>query len=187
MEQKQHTRAEGENRRGVRPGQSELDKSYGEKVVRILSEDIEGGMKVYPGLAKIHGVSWSMSNAVCNVLKINRNRKIGSLTEEEIKMITEFVKSPRVPKFLLNRNNDFETGKDMHLIGTGLELRTEFDIKRLKKIKSYKGIRHSAGQPVRGQRTKAHFRKNRGKGMGIKKKKTDGGAASGGVKYEKKT
>ena len=163
-------RAEGESRRGVRPGQSDLEKSYGEKMVRILSEDIEGGMKIYPGLAKIRGVSWSISNAICNILKIDRNRKIGSLTEEEIKTIIEFMKNPKIPGFLLNRNNDFETGKDMHLIGNSLELQTEFDIKRMKKIKSYKGIRHIANQPVRGQRTKAHFRKNRGKSMGIKKK-----------------
>ena len=45
-----------------------------------------------------------------------------------------------------------------------------FDIKRLKKIKSYRGIRHAANLPVRGQRTKSHFRSNRRKGTGIKKK-----------------
>ena len=56
------------------------------------------------------------------------------------------------------------------MTGTDLELQTEFDIKRMKKIKSYKGVRHSAGQPVRGQRTKSHFRKNKAKSGGIKKK-----------------
>jgi len=40
----------------------------------------------------------------------------------------------------------------------------------MKKIKSYKGIRHVAGLPVRGQRTKSHFRKNARKSGGIKKK-----------------
>jgi small subunit ribosomal protein S13 len=33
----------------------------------------------------------------------------------------------------------------------------------MKKIKAYKGVRHSLGQPVRGQRTKSHFRKNKKK------------------------
>ncbi|MDP2973690.1 MAG: 30S ribosomal protein S13, partial [Candidatus Diapherotrites archaeon] len=37
-----------------------------------------------------------------------------------------------------------------------------------KKIKCYKGIRHAAGLPVRGQNTKAHFR--HGKSVGVKKK-----------------
>ena len=65
---------------------------------------------------------------------------------------------------------DFETGEDKHLIGADLELRKEFDIKRLKKIKTYKGYRHGAKLPLRGQRTKGNFRRNKAKGVGIKKK-----------------
>ncbi len=145
------------------------EEKYEERMVRLMSEDIEGAMKVYPALTKINGVSWSLANAVCNVLKIDKNRRIGSLTEEEIKMVSDFIRNPKIPDFLLNRNRDFETGKNLHLTGTGLELQTEFDIKRLKKIKSYKGVRHAAGLPVRGQRTKSHFRKNKTKSMGIKK------------------
>ena len=143
---------------------------YEERLVRILSEDIEGKMKVYAGLTKIKGVSWGMANAVCKTLNLDKNRKIGSLSPEEIKKISDFIKNPQVPTYLLNRRKDFETGQDMHLSGSGLDLQKEFDIKRLKKIKSYRGIRHAAGQPVRGQRTKAHFRKNRPKGAGIKSK-----------------
>lgn len=141
-----------------------------EKVVRILSEDIDGGMKVYAGLTKIKGISWTFSNAICNALKIDKNRKISSLTQEEIKRISEFAKNPKIPKFIFNRRYDFETGKDIHLLGTDLELQKEFDIKRMKKIKSYKGVRHAAGQPVRGQRTASHFRKNKSKGVGLKRK-----------------
>ena len=146
------------------------EKRYDEKMVRIMSEDIEGAMKVYPALTKINGVSWSLANAVCSVLKLDKNRKVGSLTEDEIKKITEFIKNPQIPEFLFNRNRDRDSGKNLHLTGTNLELQTEFDIKRLKKIKSYKGIRHAAGLPVRGQRTKSHFRKNKTRSMGIKKK-----------------
>jgi small subunit ribosomal protein S13 len=50
-------------------------------------------------------------------------------------------------------------------------LRKEFDIKRLKKIKAYRGVRHSAHLPVRGQRTKANFRKNRKPSVAAAKKK----------------
>lgn len=146
------------------------NKTYEEKIVRILSKDIEGKMKIYPGLTKIKGVSWTLANAVCTVLKIDKNRKIGSLTEEEIKKISEFVKNPKFPPHLYNRRKDFETGENKHLTGGDLELRTDFDIKRLKKIKSYRGYRHMSGLPLRGQRTKSHFRKNRSKGVGIKKK-----------------
>lgn len=140
------------------------------KVIRILSKDIEGGLKIYPGLTQIKGVSWALSKATCEKLKIDKTKRIGDLTAEEIDKITVFLKAPTIPKFMINRRDDFETGEDKHLIGVDLELATEFDIKRLKKIKSYRGSRHTAGLPSRGQRTKANFRRNRRKGAGIKKK-----------------
>ena len=149
---------------------TENEKKYEERIVRILSKDIEGGMSIYSGLAKIKGVSWAVSNVVCKKLKIDKNRKIGSLTDQEVKKIEEFLKNPEIPTFLLNRRHDFETGENKHLTGTNLELQKEFDIKRLKKIKSYRGIRHSAGLPTRGQRTRSNFRRERKKGAGIKKK-----------------
>ena len=146
------------------------EQKYKERVVRILSKDIEGGMKLYPGLTKIKGVSWGISNAVCRILKIDKNRKIGSLNEKEIEKITEFIKNPKIPASILNRRKDFRSGEDKHLVGVDLELQKEFDIKRLKQMNSYRGYRHIAGLPLRGQRTKSHFRTNRRKGAGIKKK-----------------
>ena len=146
------------------------DRKADERIIRILSEDIEGRMTLYSGLAKIKGISWSFSNAICKKLKMDKRRKIGSLKDEEIKVIIDFIKNPDVPEHILNRRKDFDTGENKHLTGTDLDLRKEFDIKRLKKIKSYRGIRHSAGLPLRGQRTRSNFRKNRAKGSGIKKK-----------------
>ncbi|MBR9701488.1 30S ribosomal protein S13 [Candidatus Pacearchaeota archaeon] len=150
-----------------------------ERIVRIASKDIEGGMKIYAGLTKIKGVSWGLSNAACKILKIDKNKKIGSLTKDEVKKITDFIKNPKVPSYILNRQQDFESGEDKHLVESDLELRKEFDIKRLKKIKSYRGFRHMSGLPMRGQRTKSNFRRNKPKGAGIKKK---GKKAVGGNK-----
>lgn len=146
------------------------EQKHEDRIVRILAKDIEGNMSVYSGLATIKGISWAMSNAICNILKIDKRKKIGSLTNEEIKKITEFMKTPDIPEYLKNRRKDFEGGGNKHIIGSELELRKEFDIKRLKKIKSYRGLRHSVGLPLRGQRTRSHFRKNRARGVGIKKK-----------------
>ena len=108
-----------------------------------------------------------MSNAICNTMGIDKNKKIADLSEGEIEKISEFIKNPKVPEFLLNRRKDYDTGEDKHLIGSDLDLRKEFDIKRLRKIRSYRGMRHATGQPSRGQRTKAHFRK--GRSLGVKK------------------
>ena len=149
------------------------EKLIEESLVRILSTDIPGRKSVYSGLTRIKGVSWSFSNAICRSLGIDRERKIEELKGEEIKKIIEFIKNPKLPVFLLNRRQDFSTGESRHLSGPGVDLEKEFDIKRLKKIKSYRGLRHVLGQPTRGQRTKAHFRKNKavgviGKGKGKK-------------------
>ncbi len=141
-----------------------------DRLVRILSKDIEGKMTVYAGLTKIKGISWAFSNAICKKLEIDKKRKIGNLTDKEIEKITEFVKNPDISNYLTNRRKDFETNEDQHLIASDLDLKKEFDIKRLKKIKSYRGYRHLSGLPTRGQRTRSNFRRNKAKGAGIKKK-----------------
>jgi len=143
-----------------------------ETLIRILSTDIPSSRNVYSGLTRIKGISFSISNAICHILKLNKNKRIGELTKEEITTITEIVKNLNIPKFLMNRQSDYDDGKNKHFTVTNLELRKEFDIKRLKKIRSYKGVRHSYGYPVRGQRTRSHFRKRgKHKSVGVKTKK----------------
>ncbi|MCX6741650.1 MAG: 30S ribosomal protein S13 [Candidatus Pacearchaeota archaeon] len=137
-------------------------------IMRISGTDIPVNMTIYAGLARIKGISWSISNAICTYLKIPKLRKISSLTESEVEKILETVKSAKIKPWLVNRKKDRETGKDRHLIGSELDLQKEFDIRRIKKIRSYKGIRHSQSQPVRGQRTRSHFRK-KGPSVGVKR------------------
>ncbi len=155
-------------------------------VVRISSTDIPGEADVYHGLTYIKGISWSISNAICHTLKIERKRKINTLIESEIGEITNFIKKPNIPRFLLNRVNDPFTGEDKHLITTELELQRDFDIRNMKKIHSYKGLRHALGQPVRGQRTKSHFRKGRAIGVQRAKVKPATSPAAKAKSKEKK-
>ena len=142
------------------------------KLIRILGKDLKGNKKIFSGLTEIRGISWAFANALCKKLKLDKNKKVQELNEKEIKELEEFVKAPEVPGFLKNRQKDFESGEDQHISGVDLKLRKDFDVKRLRKIKSYKGVRHAAGLPVRGQRTKSNFRRNRAKSgaTGIKKK-----------------
>lgn len=142
------------------------------KIIRILQTDIPGNKTIYAGLTRIKGISWSISNAVCLLTKIEKTKKIENLTKEEIQEIEETIKKHEFPTYILNRRNDLATGEDSHLIGSNLDIAKELDIKRLKKIRSYRGLRHATGQPTRGQRTKSHFRANRKKGVGVKNKKT---------------
>jgi small subunit ribosomal protein S13 len=148
-----------------KPGRPE-QKNRDEILVRILSTDIPGSRNIYTGLTRIKGVSWGISNAICYKLGIDKSRKIQTLNADEIKKISDFIKNPILPEFMLNRRKDFETGITGHFVGSDLDLKKEFDIKRLKKIRSYRGLRHATGQPTRGQRTRSHFRV---KGKGARK------------------
>jgi small subunit ribosomal protein S13 len=151
------------------PGRKE-EKS--EVLVRIMQTDIPGSKNIYSGLTRIKGVSFSMVNAICKISKMERKRKIETLSQQEIDKLTDLIKNPPVPTYLKNRRSDFESGEDKHLSISDLDLQKEFDIKRLKKIKSYKGVRHSRNLPVRGQRTKSHFRRGgKNRVVGVKKKK----------------
>jgi len=140
-------------------------------LVRVLGRDIRGDIKLGTALTKIKGISWAFSNAVCKTLKLDRRQRIQDVGEKDMKRIEEFVRNPEVPGFLKNRRNDLEDGEDKHVSGSDLKLRTEFDIKRMRKIRSYKGVRHAVNLPVRGQRTKANFRRNRKPSVAAAKKK----------------
>lgn len=114
------------------------------------------------------------ANMVCNLLNFDKFKKVGLLTDEEVEKINDFLKDPKkygAPSWMLNRRKDYETGEDKHLLTTDLQLTKQDDIKRLRKIKSYRGVRHGLRLPVRGQRTKSNFRKNKGKVTGVKRKK----------------
>lgn len=140
-------------------------------MIRIFSTDLDGSKPIGSALRKVKGISFSMSNAICHISGIDRYKKAGLLDDEEVKKIEGSLKQlDKFPIWMLNRRKDYDEGNDVHLIGVDLKLRNEFDIKRLRKIKSYRGARHATGQPTRGQRTKAHFRKTR-KSLGVKRKK----------------
>ena len=150
-----------------------LEEQESVELIRILGKDLRGDQKLIVGMTKIRGISWAYANALCKILTLDVNKRIGELSSDEIKTIEESIKEVTVPSFLMNRQKDFDTGEDGHLLGADLNLKREFDIKRLRKIKSYKGVRHANRLPVRGQRTKGNFRHNRRKSgaVGVKKKK----------------
>lgn len=143
-------------------------------LVRIANTDLDGNKPIYKALIKIQGVGFMFSNMLCSITGINKNAKTGYLSDEEIKKLDDVIKAPEkfnAPSWMFNRRKDIEDGKDKHLVTSDLKFAHETDIKMMKKIRSYKGIRHSFGLPVRGQRTRSNFRKNKGKvSLGVKKR-----------------
>ena len=146
-------------------------RALGEGFVRILDTDIPSNKNVYVGLTYIKGISFTLSNAICNYLGIDKHKKLKDLSNDELAKLNDIPSIIKnLPSWLYNRRKDRETGNNLHLFGSKLDLTKEFDIRRLKKIKVYRGIRHSMGLPVRGQRTKSHFRK--GGTVGVQKSKS---------------
>ena len=143
-----------------------------EVLVRIMGYDIPGSRNIYAGLTKIKGVSWVLSNATCRALDLKKTGRVSEITKDQIQKIEAYLKNlENLPAYLKNRASDPETGETSHLFGHDLDLKKEFDIKRLRKIKSYKGVRHASKLPVRGQRTRANFRaKGTNKAVGVRKK-----------------
>ncbi len=140
-------------------------------LVRIAGTDIKGQSSIVYGLAKIRGIGPRTARIVCDKSDVKWGGKIGDLTDKQIERLGKSINDHEdgSPQWILNRQKDFETGKDRHIIGADLMLRLREDLNRLKKIKSYKGIRHGLGLPVRGQRTRSTFRK--GATVGVSRKK----------------
>jgi small subunit ribosomal protein S13 len=144
------------------------------RIVRLLSTDVDGRLPVVRALRKIKGISFMFSNAVCLSTGVDPKKKLGLLTEAEIMGINEYFKSlgqgkNNLPLWMINRRNDIETGENFHLIGSSLDFRKREDINTMKRMRAYRGVRHEFGLPVRGQRTRSSFRKN--KTVGVSRKK----------------
>jgi small subunit ribosomal protein S13 len=141
-------------------------------LVRIANTDLDGNKPIQQALRKIKGIDFMFANAVCSTLSIDISTKVGNLKDEDIKRIDEYIRNPsNLPAWMLNRRKDYETNANRHVIGTDLDFARDSDIQAMKRMRSYKGVRHMYGLPVRGQRTKSNFRKKKGKVLGVQRRK----------------
>jgi small subunit ribosomal protein S13 len=132
---------------------------------------VDGTLKTAYALTRVKGVGLSLSRAILRKVEINPEGRAGFLTETDVEKIENILKEPSkhgITPWLMNRRKDCETGKDQHIVGAELVLRTKMDIEGMKEIKSWRGYRHAYGLKVRGQRTKTTGRA--GKALGVKKK-----------------
>ena len=165
--------------------EKEQPKAEFKHIVRIANVDIPGGKPIKCALTKIKGIGDNFADALCTVSDVNKRTKAGDLSDEEVKRLNaslDNLKQSGIPEWMLNRKKDYETGEDKHLLTGTLLFVHDNDLKRLKKIKSLRGIRHQRKLPVRGQRTRSNFRKTKGKVVGVAKKKAPEGKKTGGAK-----
>lgn len=182
-----------EEQKGEQEQKREQKKAEGQKkeqqedssfryIVRVANTDLDGKKQLKQALLKVKGVSYTYSNMVCTLSGVDKNKRIGDMTDEEISKVDSVVRNPAsygAPEWLFNHRKEQETGADMHFISADLDFSKENDLKILKMTKSYKGLRHQWGLTLRGQRTRSNFRKNKGKGsLGVKRR---AGAKAGRV------
>ena len=139
-------------------------------IVRIANTDIDGEKTLERGLTSIKGIGMHMSTLVIDSSGLDRNLKMGNLTDKQIEKIQDSLNSitDAAPTWMLNHRKDTEIGENIHFVGSEIEMKLRDEINIMKKIRSYKGIRHERGLTVRGQRTRANNRK--GLSLGVSKK-----------------
>ena len=121
-------------------------------MARISGVDLPENKRIEIALTYIYGIGKATSSQILDDLKLDKNKTVKDLSENEVKAIRDVIQSKVVEG-------------DLRRI-------VAMNIKRLMDIGNYRGLRHRKGLPVRGQRTKtnAHTRKGMGK-ISVSRKK----------------
>ena len=141
-------------------------------IVRVAGRDIDGQENLLQGLTRISGVGLRLSKAILTQLKLDPYSRLGYIKDDQITKIEKIVKDPTgvgLPHWYVNRPRDRTSGRMLHLTGPDLEFAHRSDIDRLKRIRSWRGVRHSLGLKVRGQHTRTTGRG--GAAVGVSRKK----------------
>lgn len=113
-------------------------------MARISGVTIPTEKQVWVSLTYVHGIGPKSSHDILAVAKVEPTVRVKDLTDAEIGRIQEII------------NEKYTVEGELQRIVSG-------NIKRLKDIKAYRGIRHGQNLPSRGQRTKTNARTRRGK------------------------
>ncbi len=160
----------------------EEEKEEFKHIVRILDTDLDGKRSVVYSLCGIKGIGRRVAKGIVISTGIDPSLKMGNLPDDEIEQLKGAINTvdKRLPLWMLNRRKDLLSGEDKHLMGADHMLQLREDVNLLRKIRSYRGIRHERGLKVRGQRTKSTGR--RGLVVGVIRKKQLAAAAKGGAR-----
>lgn len=109
---------------------------------RIAGIDIPDHKKILMSLQSVYGIGPKIAEQVLAKANVDPDKRARELNGDEVNRIQKVIESVNVEGSLRRMIND--------------------NIERLKRIKAYRGLRHSAGLPVRGQRTKSNSRNARG-------------------------
>lgn len=111
---------------------------------RILGVDIPANKKLEYSLRYIYGIGPTRARAIVEASGFDPTRRTGELSEEEVNQLASII------------------GDKQYVVEGDLRRERTAELKRLSAIRSYRGIRHMRGMPVRGQRTKTNARTRKG-------------------------
>jgi len=121
-------------------------------LARIAGVDLPKNKKVYFGLQYIFGIGEQVAKEVLEKTKVDGDKKVSALTEDEVALIRGVLQS------------DYK-------VEGALRSEVQQNIKRLMDIGSYRGLRHRRSLPARGQRTRTNSRTRKGKRKTVAGKK----------------
>jgi len=110
---------------------------------RIAGINIPENKRIEIALTYIYGIGRPLSKKILDELKIDTNKRASALTAEEVNILKDYIEKH-------------------YKIEGDLRRQIMVNVKRLKDIGAWRGMRHSKGLPVRGQRTKTNNRTVRG-------------------------
>ncbi|RMA78598.1 small subunit ribosomal protein S13 [Metamycoplasma subdolum] len=111
-------------------------------MARVLNVEIPNNKRVVVSLTYIFGIGPSLAKLILKNAKVDEDKRVKDLSEEELTRIRDEAKN--------------------YITEGDLKREVNLNIKRLMEIKSYRGIRHRKGLPVRGQSTKKNARTRKG-------------------------
>jgi small subunit ribosomal protein S13 len=121
-------------------------------MARLLGVDLPRNKSMRIAMRAIYGVGPKIAVDVLNAAAIDLNKNSNDVTEEDVKVIRQVLES--------------------YTVEGDLRREIAMNIKRLKDLACYRGVRHKKGLPVRGQRTHTNARTRKGPSVAIAGKKS---------------
>jgi len=117
-------------------------------MARIANITLPNDKQIYIGLTAVYGIGINTAKRILTELKIDTAKRVKDLTTAEEQQLNDYIST--------------------HMMVEGnLQRIVQGNIKRLKDINSYRGLRHKAGLPVRGQRTRTNARTRKGRAIAV--------------------
>ena len=114
-------------------------------MARIVGVDIPRNKKVPYAMRYIHGIGTTTAIKLCEEAKVDQNSRVQDLTEKQVIALRDAIANLGI------------------MVEGELRSQTAMNIKRLKDLGTYRGLRHRRGLPTNGQRTKTNARTRKGK------------------------